>query len=274
MGNLLVNQKIVRNIMKTIFKTLLFSVLVTGSTLFSSELTQLTDVSPNKVEIAWDVHDVLVKPHHWTKIVSHSCKHGGWPLAQAIGSLVFYDSVKSLFTLQMQGSWKVAKESYQIIKQGGTGDSIRHKINQYDERLGQSANGVIANMFDPMPGMANVTKELAQLGYSQRLCTNGGSGEIEIVKQSLPEVFESLEVGKTVVYQEDGTFSSKKPSLQYFTEYQDTYNPDRTKTIVFIDDKMENVIGAREAGLTAILFENAEQVRADFKTLGIPLANL
>ena len=39
--------------------------------------------------------------------------------------------------------------------------------------------------------------------------------------------------------------------------------------IVFIDDKLENVQAAKQAGLDAILFESQPQLRAELETRGV-----
>ena len=45
----------------------------------------------------------------------------------------------------------------------------------------------------------------------------------------------------------------------------------RPEEVLFIDDREANVQAAREAGLWALRFESAEQLRADLKGLGFPV---
>ena len=42
--------------------------------------------------------------------------------------------------------------------------------------------------------------------------------------------------------------------------------------MVFVDDRMDNVVEARNAGLEALQFTTADQLRLDLRALGLPLA--
>ena len=44
------------------------------------------------------------------------------------------------------------------------------------------------------------------------------------------------------------------------------------KSLVFVDDRMDNVVEARSNGLEALLFTTADQLRQDLRALGLPLA--
>lgn len=42
-------------------------------------------------------------------------------------------------------------------------------------------------------------------------------------------------------------------------------------SLVFVDDRMDNVVGARNAGIESLLFTTADQLHQDLRTLGLPL---
>ena len=44
------------------------------------------------------------------------------------------------------------------------------------------------------------------------------------------------------------------------------------ESLVFVDDRMDNVVEARSNGLEALLFTTADQLRQDLRALGLPLA--
>lgn len=58
----------------------------------------------------------------------------------------------------------------------------------------------------------------------------------------------------------------KKPDERIFRLLLDRYNL-RPEETVFFDDKIENIIAARELGIHGILFKNAEQAEQDLKLL-------
>jgi 2-haloacid dehalogenase len=43
-------------------------------------------------------------------------------------------------------------------------------------------------------------------------------------------------------------------------------------SLIFVDDRMDNVVGARNAGLEALQFTTADQLHHELRTLGLPLA--
>ena len=47
------------------------------------------------------------------------------------------------------------------------------------------------------------------------------------------------------------------------------FNPNGTKTFIFVDDKLENVKAARDSGWIGIQFKNVKQLRANLIELGI-----
>lgn len=61
-----------------------------------------------------------------------------------------------------------------------------------------------------------------------------------------------------------------KPDSRIFRLFSERFGL-RPEQCVFMDDSEVNVIGARKAGMTALHFTGAEQLRADLVKLGLPL---
>src|SRR5690606_38951097 len=61
-----------------------------------------------------------------------------------------------------------------------------------------------------------------------------------------------------------------KPDPAIFRRLISRFDVDVSRAI-FIDDSMRNVNGARQVGLEAIHFENADKLRRDLRALGLPV---
>lgn len=103
-------------------------------------------------------------------------------------------------------------------------------------------------------------QKLHTQGFTFNMATNIGSIFIKDIKQKFPHVFNSsfIQDGMTVDFGSSDII--KKPDLRYFKQLQEIVNPQSDKHIIFIDDKLENVLAARKAGLIAIQFINAQQL--------------
>lgn len=105
-----------------------------------------------------------------------------------------------------------------------------------------------------------VYQKLRAQGFKFNMATNIGSIFIKDTKRKFPHVFNSsfIQDGMTVDFSVSNII--KKPDIRYFAQLQETVNPNGDKHVIFIDDKLENVVAARKAGLIAIQFINAQQL--------------
>ncbi|MFT5224025.1 MAG: putative hydrolase of the HAD superfamily [Glaciecola sp.] len=62
----------------------------------------------------------------------------------------------------------------------------------------------------------------------------------------------------------------RKPDAAFYTQVAATAGVP-TDAITFVDDRAKNVEGAEATGMVGILFETADQVRADLENLGLTL---
>ncbi len=231
---------------------------------------KLTAHGPQQIEFAWDIHDVLMQPNKG-KMAKAIVKHGG-SSAIALGFRLLGDKINYAFTQEVGQAEQLFRDIKQAMKNSGTAQTCYPVLNAYDPVLAEASLKVAAQL-SPIPGMSELITELHIRGYTQRVCSNIGTQEFVRLKKKHRTLFEKFDGGKTVSYSADGTPSTKKPEINYFIEYQNMYNPDRSKTIIFIDDKIENVIAAEQAGFVAILFISAVQLRADLKRLGVHVDN-
>jgi len=107
----------------------------------------------------------------------------------------------------------------------------------------------------------NIVKKLKKEGYKVALCTNTIKAFSEFHKRNndygiFDFVIISCDIGMQKPDREMYEFVLKKLNVK----------PDEC---VFIDNQMENVKGAMNAGMKAILFENAEQLKEELKKCGV-----
>lgn len=60
-----------------------------------------------------------------------------------------------------------------------------------------------------------------------------------------------------------------KPNPAYFAAYQQQYNPEKKPYVIFIDDKLKNVVGARQSGMIGILFTSGAELKEQLIKMGI-----
>jgi putative hydrolase of the HAD superfamily len=116
----------------------------------------------------------------------------------------------------------------------------------------------------PLPqGALSILQELAASGKWMLGCLNNEArepNEYRFQKYNLRDAF-------------DVTLSScymglRKPHPEMYKRALDILGKPAER-ILFIDDRAENAQGARDAGMKAIRFEGAEQLRRDLETLGV-----
>lgn len=237
--------------MKNMKLSLLLSGLM-GLSLIVAQETPLVDAAPDKVEVAWDLDGVLVH-RNWAGKAKEAWNFPG----------LFSELVKHPLAL-----YAVVATAF---KGGATGEPYALALKPYSNVLAAAAFK-LASTGSIDPNVAAIIKELNALGYTQRIASNIGTEEVKLLGAENSDLFTIFEGGKTVTYYEDGSRSVKKPARSYFEEYNATYNADSAKAIIFIDDQLKNINGAHQVEpFVPVKFDNAQQLRADLKALGIPL---
>ncbi len=226
----------------------------------------------HKLEFAFDLHKVLVHKRNdmmWDILRNYPNKStlikSLWniPLMVTLGSIVWQGLINIL-------PWH--KKKYKEITSERFIDGIRHaNLNEVAQLFMR-----ILNAQAPDPAMIELLKELRARGYLMRIASNIGKQIFIAFKEQLQHsdynIFDYFEKdaqnleGKTIDYLQS---TAEKPSPQYYKEYLDQYNPDRSTLIIFIDDKLVNIPPAIAQGFVGIHFKNAEQLRDDLVTLGV-----
>lgn len=123
--------------------------------------------------------------------------------------------------------------------------------------------------FTPIEHGIKILKRCSQFtdlqGNKHRLfvLSNLDLESLAILKENFPDIF-ALFDGIVV----SGMVNSKKPNPQIFMHLLNTYNL-QSHNSIFIDDKIENVIAAKQLGITGIWCDDHKNVEKELKILGI-----
>lgn len=251
---------------KTVTASLLSLSLVTSVCAMEAPTKALADASPAKVEFAWDIHDVLVKKYI-PGMIGIFIWNGGLKTTGLVGMLGF-DYLRYACTGTVGKRQQLINDIRALLKKGAVGEEYKALIEKYDPSLWAVAEKMAAEHY-PVAGMPELIQELDALGYTQRVASNIGTHEVTNLNSKWP-MFSFFKGGKTVDYLTNPA-AVKKPNPQYFIEYHDSYNSDRSKTIIFVDDQDKNTKAAQAEGMVAIQFKNTTQLRNELKELGIQL---
>lgn len=141
-----------------------------------------------------------------------------------------------------------------IRRAGEKGQEHGELIRQYFEGFERSLTG-------PVPGVAEIVRELRAAGLRLLGLTNWSAETFVHAPESAPAI---RELEAVVVSGEEGL---AKPDPALFRRLIETYDlvPDET---VFVDDSEHNVRAAAELGLVALRFTDADRLREDLRRVG------
>lgn len=230
--------------------------------------TSIKKVPNARLQIAWDIHDVLAvkeKGNFFTKVgigFSYLFGNQGWDEIERISAQGDISGEGKATILKKNGHGKVAKMLSKV-----------------------------ANSYKPRKGMEQVVQEIRKAGITQRLASNIGQNFLANLKVRFKTkhhcaLFDIIQPGKIINFANYAPLSRKltqnpphltsysKPHPIFYKDFNTTYNPENTDTIIFIDDKIENIRAAVKAGWVGIHFDahskNAvNSLRADLAMLGI-----
>lgn len=123
----------------------------------------------------------------------------------------------------------------------------------------------VADELQPMPETLAVMRDLHAAGHPLYFLSNMPSPLADHLEQHHPQVFELMS---------DGVFSGRvglikpDPAIFALTLAQFGWSAEQAAQALFIDDHPANVAASIEAGLPALRFTTAEQLRTDLRGLG------
>jgi FMN phosphatase YigB (HAD superfamily) len=213
-------------------------------------------ISPiNKPVILWDIHGVLFEKSilHWIYLIITHPKF--------LSALYHMDRVTvSLFIRYLACKMKLIADditSLEVLNAGeknGNTDLINLTVR-------------VACDYKPNHAVIEILRKLAARGYTQHAGSNIGLDVLDIFERQYQDVFDLFSYKFIAQMDRFGTVY-KKPHENFFKLYLELTGVNR-ESIVFIDDRPQNIEVAQRCGLKAILYCDAVQLAHDLKGLGI-----
>ena len=147
-------------------------------------------------------------------------------------------------------------------------DPLCHRIAARTGLSPQDVHAVVlgvAEELQPMPETFALMRELHAAGHPIYFLSNMPSPLADHLEQHHPQVFEMMS---------DGVFSGRvglikpDPAIFALTLAQFGWSAEQAAQALFIDDHPANVAASIQAGLPALRFTIAEQLRTDLRGLG------
>lgn len=240
-----------KTITQTIFSVL--TALTVGSLSAATGVQKPENINPANVEFAWDLHHVVVKRDD---------------------AAMFFKSMPSWgkmlkIKLSKKKKYRIVRKKLKVLKDtAATGQAYMELFQKHGFNKLADTFRDLASLQKPTKGIKKLIQELHAMGYVQRPCSNIGSLFFKDLAAKLHDFFCYFAPGTTATYV-PGRKSIIKPNPEFYETHNKKFNPNGTKTFIFVDDKLENVKAARDSGWIGIQFKNVKQLRANLIELGI-----
>ncbi len=222
---------------------------------------------PSTIEFAWDLHGVLFWPNK-RKIINTIGRYGLTTIR--VSSQAAQQHISHRWGNPKGPILNLISHAQELSKQGATTELYIHDVALIDQELADFIRTAASHQ-KLNPEMVILVQELHNLGYVQRVASNIGTSFYADLQQVYPHFFSMFTAGKTVDYKQIYNDIIQKPNKKFFQEFIAKYNPYQKKKIIFIDDRMENILSARACGIEAIHFTNQADLRSQLRSLSIPL---
>lgn len=136
----------------------------------------------------------------------------------------------------------------------------------------------VANVQEPIEGTVRIIQELSKMGYRHYIGSNIGTSIFnDIINPAKYPQFANLFSHFNLDHPQTVSFDFahpksliRKPNAQFYQNFltQNSIDLHQT-TVIFIDDRLENIRAAQQVGMIGIWFKNPEQLNADLASLGI-----
>lgn len=137
----------------------------------------------------------------------------------------------------------------------------------------------ISNAQKPVPGSFEIVKKLKKKGYTLLILSNLSEDKFPFLNKSSIEylsqkfsIFDNFDYDASLFTTKKNNFI-RKPYLEYYENFKNKfikkYGTERLKDIIFIDDRLENVISARKKNLNSIWFTSAKNLSNILKKYGL-----
>ena len=116
----------------------------------------------------------------------------------------------------------------------------------------------------PIPGTADIVRELAALGVRLFALSNWSAETFPLVRHRFPELdlFEKIIIS--------GEHRCAKPDERFYRIALDKFGLPAAN-LLFIDDNLRNIRAAERLGFQSLVFTSAEKLRGDLRAMGFAI---
>ncbi len=251
--------------------------ITTPKTIYFPENCSQEIVNTTECKIFWDIHKTLVKRDK-KEFLKPLAEHATFIATQLI--YYSYEKINYALTRNKGPLLELLEEKEKLKKEDCSGEGYYELFKSYDQRLAD-LTAKMANAYKPIAGMPKLVQEIQ---CKQLYASNIGKRFLaNLQEKELNENFPTITGGQVISFnkeQTDPTFDQEtklatvpykiqKPQTDYFTHIQKQFNTNQKSTLVFVDDKLENVIAAKKTGFIAIHFVNPQQLKTDLQSIGL-----
>jgi FMN phosphatase YigB (HAD superfamily) len=231
---------------------LLLTIFFVSNSFSKNTSKSLSNVSPDSVVFAFDLHNVVVKPD----------------IIQML-KVAFRELHKiSFFTLINPRVW------YNIIKYGAVPEQLVDRLGRKYNDDGFTKEFLIKVINNQVldKQMFDLIKALKEKGYSVFLASNIWKSMLEDLLKQIPDLNDIFD-GYFIPSKENNHI--QKPNIKYYQEFKkylidhDLHN----RQIIFIDNEEENLKTAKKEGFYTIKFTGIAPLIKRLNLLGIDLAD-
>lgn len=215
-----------------------------------------TSFSPNTHIFLWDLHDVILQKSLWSWFMICMRFNRKAEMIRKLDK----KTVKIMFTfllerLKLTKKQMVSEELIKAAQEANNDALIELTIKA-------------CSSYAPIKKTVTIMQELSELGYAHHLGSNIGKTVFDDCMEKFASIFNFFEQATIPFISPESGKIIKKPNLEFFHSHATKHNI-QPKHIIFIDDKIANVHAAQSAGMHAIHFKNARDLRKQLGLLGI-----
>ena len=204
--------------------------------------------SPQTHIFLWDLHDVILEKSLWSWFMICMRFDRKRELIRKLDK----KTIKIMFTFVLERLKLTKKQmvSEELIK--AAHDTGNNALVELTIKACSS--------YAPIKKTVAIMHELSTLGYKHHLGSNIGKTVFDDCAEKFSTIFNLFEQATIPFISTKSGAIIKKPNLEFFYAHATKYNL-QPHQLIFIDDKIANVHAAQSAGMHAIHFKNAHDLR-------------
>lgn len=207
-----------------------------------------TSFSPDTHIFLWDLHDVILQKSLWSWFMMCMRFNRKTELIRKLDKKTI--KIMITFLLERLKLTKKQMVSEELIKaaQEANNDALIELTIQ------------TCSSYAPIKKTVIIMQELSDLGYTHHLGSNIGKTVYDDCTEKFASIFSMFKEATIPFESPESGKIIKKPNLEFFYTHANN-NALQPHQLIFIDDKIANVHAAQSAGMHAIHFKNARDLR-------------